>query len=162
MTIKPGDRLPEATLMTLGDGGPEPVALAPKLAGRKVVIFGLPGAFTGTCSTAHVPSFMRTRDQFAARGVDEVICVSVNDPWVMDAWSRDTGAGDAGLTMLADADAGFTKAIGMAFSAPPVGFVDRSIRYAMIVDDGEVKVLNVEEANGVCERTAGETLLEMI
>lgn len=162
MTIKPGDRLPDATLMTLGDAGPAPVELGPKLAGRKVVIFGLPGAFTGTCSTAHVPSFIRTHDQFMDKGVDEIICVSVNDPWVMEAWSKDTGAGTAGLTMLADADAGFTKAIGMAFSAPAVGFVDRSIRYAMIADDGVVTALNVEEARGVCERTAGETLLEQV
>lgn len=162
MTISIGDTLPDATLLQMGADGPEAVQLADKLKGRKVVVFGLPGAFTGTCSTAHVPSFMRTKDAFAAKGVDEIICVAVNDPFVMDAWSKDTGAGDAGLTMLGDAESALTKAIGMNFSAGPVGFVDRSKRYAMFVEDGVVKQLNVEEAPGQCEISAGETLLAQI
>lgn len=132
------------------------------LKGRKVVIFGLPGAYTGTCSTAHVPSFIRTKGDFDAKGVDEIICVAVNDPFVMQAWGESTGATEAGITMLSDAGAEFTKAIGLDFTAPPVGFYDRSQRYAMLVEDGVVRALNREESPGTCEISAGETLLEQV
>jgi len=161
MTISTGDTLPDATLLQIGNEGPEQVALRDRLKGRKVVIFGLPGAYTGTCTTAHVPSFIRTRDGFAAKGVDEVICVSVNDPHVMMAWGESTGATAAGITMLADADASYTKAIDMAFTVPVAGFFDRSKRYALYAEDGVVKVLNVEIERG-CAISGGEALLEAI
>lgn len=160
MTISTGETLPDATLLRMGAQGPEAVQLSSLTSGRKVVIFGLPGAYTGTCSTAHVPSFMRTKDAFAAKGVDEVICLAVNDPFVMDAWSKDTGAGAAGITMLGDAQSEFTTAIGMDFTAPPVGFVSRSKRYSMLVDNGVVQILNEEGSPGECEISAGETLLD--
>jgi peroxiredoxin len=160
MAIKKGDTLPDATFLVMGDEGPATVDLAEKLKGRKVVLFGLPGAFTRTCSAAHVPSFIRTKDAFAEKGVDEIICVAVNDPFVMKAWAENTGAEDAGLTMLADGDASFTKAIGMEFTAPPVGFYDRCKRFSMLVEDGVVTILNEEEAAGECSISAGETLLE--
>lgn len=159
MTISTGDRLPEATLMRLGEKGPEPVALAERVKGRKVVIFAVPGAFTPTCHSAHVPSFVRTKDKLAQKGVDEIICVSVNDPFVMRAWGEATGADAAGITMLSDADAGFTKSIGMDFDAAPAGLLARSQRYAMLVEDGTVKILQTESGPGVCEATAGEALL---
>ncbi|KQB95156.1 thiol peroxidase [Loktanella sp. 1ANDIMAR09] len=159
MTIKTGDTLPDATLLVMGDEGPQQVQLSDKVKGRKVVIFGLPGAYTGTCTTAHVPSFMVSYDAFMEKGVDEIICVSVNDPFVMKAWGDSTRAIETGITMLADAESAFTKAIGMNFSAAPVGFVDRSKRYAMLVEDGVVKILNEEEGPGICEVSAGETLL---
>ena len=162
MTIKQGDTLPDATLLQMGEDGPQQVALGDKLKDRKVVIFGLPGAYTGTCSTAHVPSFMITHDDFKSKGVDEIICVAVNDPFVMKAWGDSTRATDSGITMLADAESNFTKAIGMNFSAPPVGFVDRSKRYSMLVENGEVKILNAESNPGECEISAGETLLEQM
>lgn len=159
MTIKTGDILPDATLLQMGDNGPEQVVLSDKLKGRKVVIFGLPGAFTGMCSTAHVPSFMVSYDAFKAKGVDEIICISVNDPFVMQAWGANTGATETGITMLADAESTFTKAIGMDFSASVVGFVNRSKRYSMLVEDGVVTIFNPEIERGVCEISAGETLL---
>ena len=162
MTISVGDTLPEATLARMGDNGPEQVALSELTKGRKVVIFGLPGAYTGTCTTAHVPSFIRTRAGFADKGVDEVICLSVNDPFVMGAWGEATGATDAGITMLGDPAAELTKAIGMDFTAPPAGLYDRSKRYAMMVEDGTVKVLHLEESPGVCETSGGEALLAAI
>jgi peroxiredoxin len=162
MTIKTGDTLPDATLLVMGEEGPQEVQLSDKVNGRKVVIFGLPGAYTGTCTTAHVPSFMVTYDAFMEKGVDEIICVSVNDPFVMKAWGDSTRALETGITMLADAESAFTKAIGMNFSAGPVGFVDRSKRYAMLVDNGVVTILNEEEGRGVCEVSAGETLLAQI
>lgn len=159
MTVTVGEKLPGATLLKIGANGPEAVDLAATLAGRKVVIFAVPGAYTGVCTTAHVPSFIRTKPQFDAKGVDEILCVSVNDPFVMAAWGEATGASAAGITLLADAEAAFTKAIGMAFSAPPVGLIDRSARYAMLVEDGVVKVLHREESPGACEISAGEGLL---
>ena len=161
MSISVGDTLPNATVLRIGAEGPEQVEMDGLTKGRKVVIFGLPGAYTGTCTSAHVPSFIRTFDQFAAKGVDEIICVSVNDPFVMGAWGESTGATAAGITMAGDADGAFTKAIGLEFSAPPVGLINRSRRYAMIVEDGTVTALNVEEGPGVCELSAGETLLEL-
>lgn len=162
MTISVGDTLPAASLLQMGAEGPAAVDLAARVKGRKVVIFALPGAYTGTCTTAHVPSFMRTKDQFAAKGVDEIICISVNDPFVMQAWGESTGATEAGLTFLADSDASFTKAMGMDFSAPPVGLIDRSKRYALMAEDGVIKVLQAEENPGVCETSGGEALLEAI
>ena len=159
MTISKGDKLPDATLLQLGANGPEEVALGERLNGRKVVIFAVPGAYTPTCHSAHVPSFLRTKDQFADKGVDEILCVSVNDPFVLGAWAKDTGADEAGITMLGDPESSFTKAIGMDFTAPPAGLVARSKRYAMLVDDGTVTVLHLEESPGTCEVSGGEALL---
>lgn len=162
MPISEGDSLPEATLVRMGDDGPEQVPLTEITKGRKVVIFGLPGAYTGVCTTAHVPSFMRTMDGFAKKGIDAVYCVAVNDPFVMGAWGQDTGATATGIKMMGDPAAEFTKGIGLDFTAPPVGFYDRSKRYAMLVDDGKVVRLHVEDSPGVCETSAGEALLAAI
>lgn len=160
MTISQGDALPDASLIRVGADGPEAVALSDKIKGRKVVIFAVPGAFTHTCHSAHVPSFMRTKDQFTAKGVDEIICISVNDPFVMKAWGEATGATDAGITMLADAQSAFTTAIGMNFDAPPAGLMARSKRYAMLVDNGTVTLFHQEESPGVCDVSGGEALLD--
>ncbi|SDY19371.1 peroxiredoxin [Citreimonas salinaria] len=159
MSISVGQALPEATLVRMGPEGPEQVKLGSLTKGRKLAIFAVPGAFTATCSMAHVPSFMRTRDQFMQKGVDEIVCISVNDPFVLQAWGESTGATDAGITMLGDPESTFTTAIGMDFTAPPVGLIARSKRYAMLVEDNVVKVLHVEQSPGTCEATAGESLL---
>lgn len=161
MAISAGDTLPDATLLRIGADGPEHVALGDLSKGRKIVIFALPGAYTGTCTNAHVPSFIKTKDQFSEKGVDEIICIAVNDPFVMDAWSRSTGAAEAGITMLADAESVFTKAMGMNFSAPPVGFVERSKRYAMVVEDGTIKALHLDDNPGVCEASCGDAMLSV-
>lgn len=162
MTISVGDKLPEATLVLLGANGPEQVSLTERVKGRNVVIFAVPGAYTPTCSSAHVPSFIRTKAGFDAKGVDEVICVSVNDPFVMKAWGEATGATAAGITMLADAASEMTGAMGLAFDAPPVGLLARSKRYALQAQDGVVMVLHLEESPGVCEISGGEALLAAI
>ncbi|MFN6977916.1 MAG: peroxiredoxin [Gemmobacter sp.] len=162
MAISVGDRLPEGTLVKLGASGPEAVSIAALTAGRRVVIFAVPGAFTPTCHAAHVPSFIRTKAQFDAKGIDEVVCVSVNDPFVMKAWGEATGASGAGIAMLADGTGAFTAAIGMAFDAPAVGLMGRSARYAMVVEDGVVTVLHKEENPGTCEVSGGEALLAAI
>lgn len=160
MTISTGDRIPAATLVMMGTNGPEQVELATKLNGRKVVLFGLPGAFTGTCSTAHLPSFIRTHAAFLAKGVDEVICLTGNDPFVLKAWSDATGA--AAITMLGDPAGDFIQAIGMDLTAPAVGFVHRSQRFAALIEDGVVTQMNLETNPGVCDISAGETLLDQM
>ncbi len=162
MTIKSGDRVPNAALLRIGIDGPEPVVLADCLSARKVVIFGLPGAFTGTCTAAHVPSFIRTHQALVDAGVDEVICVAVNDPHVMHAWGIATGAAEAGISMLGDPAAEYTKAMGLAFTAPAAGFYDRTMRHALFAEDGVIRVLSIEQARGVCESTSGEAMLAEI
>lgn len=157
--ISAGDKLPEATLLQMGAGGPEPVDLGPRLKGRKVVIFGLPAAYSGTCSEEQIPSFIRTRDQFAAKGVDEIICITGNDPFVLQAWGEATGATAAGITLLSDAECKFIEAIGMRLDVPPAGLIGRSQRYVLYAEDGEVKLLQQEENPGVCEASSGESLL---
>ncbi len=158
-TIKEGDAVPGAKLVKLGADGPEHVDLAERLKGRRVVIFAVPGAFTPTCHSAHVPSFVRTRDAFREKGIDEIICIAVNDPFVLGAWDEATGASEAGITMLGDPEAAFTRAVGMEFDAPPAGLIARSRRYAMVVEDGIVRTLHVEQGPGVCEVSGGEALL---
>jgi glutaredoxin/glutathione-dependent peroxiredoxin len=158
-TIAEGSKLPSATLLRMGAEGPEKVELGPLLQGRRVVIFAVPGAFTPTCHSAHMPSFVRTKPQFDASGIDDVICIAVNDPHVLRAWGEVTGATQAGIRILADAEGTFTRAIGMDFDAPAAGLVGRSQRYAMVVEDGVVRTLHRESARGVCEATAGESLL---
>lgn len=162
MSISVGDKVPFTSFLKLGEKGPEQVSGEEIFSGRKVVVFGLPGAFTPTCDSAHVPSFMRVADQLKAKGVEEIICVSVNDPWVMQAWAKSTGGEEAGITFLADAASDFTAGIDMILDVPATGFVRRSLRYSMIVDDGIVKAFNPEVARGVCEISGGEALLEQL
>ena len=159
--IEVGQKLPNATLTMMGPDGVQQVDLATRLKGRRVIIFGVPGAFTPTCSSAHLPSFMRTKPQFDAKGVDEIICLSVNDPHVMRAWGETSGGAAAGITFLADQASEFTKAIGMEFTAPPAGFFDRSKRYSMFVEDGVVRIFNPEIEKG-CAISGGENLLDQI
>ncbi|MGZ9809556.1 redoxin family protein [Pseudoroseicyclus sp. H15] len=158
MAIAAGDRLPDASFLVMGEDGPETLKL--ESAGRKIVIFGLPGPFTGTCTTAHVPSFQRTADEFSAKGVDAIYCVAVADPFVMKAWQESMGADK--ITFLADPASDFTKALGLNFTAPPVGFYDRSKRYSMLVDDGVVQSVNEEASPGTCDTSGGEALLETL
>lgn len=162
MALAIGDKLPSASLGRLGADGPEQIDLNTLVAGKKAVIFAVPGAYTPTCSSAHMPSFVRNADKLREKGVDEIVCISVNDVFVMNSWGEAMGATDAGIHCLADGDSAFTKAIGMDFSAPPVGLIDRSKRYAMIVEDGTVTALNTEEAPGVCDVSGGENILDLL
>jgi glutaredoxin/glutathione-dependent peroxiredoxin len=162
MAIVVGDTVPEARFIRMGKDGPEQVDLYGLTQGRKVVLFALPGAFTPTCHAAHLPSFIRTADALRAKGVDDIACVSVNDPHVMRFWGELTGADNAGILMLADADGSFTESVGMAFDAPAAGFFGRSKRYAMLIEDGVVTRLNEEPERGVCDLSGGETLLAQI
>ena len=158
MTLAVGERFPDATLARMGENGPELVQMGDVLKGRKVVVFGLPGAYTGPCSTIHVPSFVRTAKDFAAHGVDEIVCISVNDPFVLKAWGEATGATAAGITLLGDPDAVLTKALGMEFTAPPIGLYNRSNRYALLIENRVIRVANVDEP-ATCKISVGEELL---
>lgn len=162
MVIEVGQKIPGATLHILGEAGPEQVSLHDLAGSGRVALFGLPGAFTRTCTAAHVPSFIRCMDKLKAKGVSRVICVAVNDAFCMEAWGDTTGATAAGIEMLGDPASEFTKAIGMNFTVPESGFHDRCKRFTMLIEDGDVMLLNVEEKRGVCELSSAETLLEQI
>ncbi len=143
MTIAPGDTLPDATLMLVTASTPEPVRISEYLNDKKVVIIAVPGAFTPTCSAQHLPSLMENADAIKAKGVDEIVCVAVNDPFVLKAWAEDQGT-DGIITMLADGSGLFTKALGLELDLIGRGLGVRSQRYAMIVDD--LKVLHLPVA----------------
>lgn len=162
MTIATGDKLPDGTLLEKTAEGITPVTTPELLDGRKVVLFGLPGAYTGTCSTMHVPSFIRVADRLRAAGVDTIACVSVNDPHVMMAWGEATGAIAAGIRMLSDADGALTRALGLDFTIPAAGLYGRSRRYALLAENGVVSVLNLETSPGVCDISGGETMLDAV
>jgi peroxiredoxin len=157
MTIKVGDKVPSATFMQMQEGGPKPVSSDELFAGKKVALFALPGAFTPTCSAKHVPGFVQKSDELKAKGIDAIACVSVNDAFVMGAWGKDQGAGDK-VMMLADGNGDFTRAVGLEMDGTKFGMGKRSQRYSMIVDDGVVKVLNVE-APGAFEVSSAEHML---
>jgi glutaredoxin/glutathione-dependent peroxiredoxin len=161
MSIEVGDRLPDATFLEPTSDAPAPLDGGRLFAGRKVVVFGLPGAFSRTCSARHLPSFVEVADDLRARGVDEIVCLAVNDPFVMGAWGKASGAADRGIRMVSDADGSFTRAIGLTMDAPAIGFHGRSRRYSMLVEDGVVTRLNVEQGRD-CDISAGRTMLDQI
>jgi peroxiredoxin len=145
MTINVGDRIPSATLKQMTKDGPANVTTDQLFAGKKVVLFSVPGAFTPTCHARHLPGYVEKLDALKAKGVDTVACVAVNDVFVMDAWGKASGVGDR-ILMLADGNAEFTKALGLELDASGFGMGTRGKRFAMIVQDGVVKQLNVESA----------------
>jgi len=144
MTIKVGDRLPEATLRTMGPDGPQAKTTGEIFGGKTVALFAVPGAFTPTCSAKHVPGFKANAAELKAKGVDTIACVSVNDVFVMKAWGADQGVGDD-ILMLADGNGDFTKAVGLEMDGSKFGMGSRSQRYSMIVKDGVISELNVEQ-----------------
>lgn len=162
MMVKVGDRIPSVKLLNQIGSEVSEVDIAERIRGKRAVIFGLPGAYTATCSAAHLPSFIRTADALRAKGIAEIICVAVNDVRVMEHWGRTSGAEAAGILMLADWDSTLTRALGLAFSNPGIGFRDRMTRCAMLVEDGVMKVLQLEVEKGACDLTAGETMLELV
>jgi peroxiredoxin len=160
MTIKVGDKFPSVKLKHMAEGGLEEVDTGTFLAGKKVVIFAVPGAFTPTCSAKHVPSFVRNFDALTEKGVDFIACVSVNDVFVMAAWGKDQKA-DGKVAMLADGNGELAKALGLEMDATGYGMGIRSQRYAMVVDDGVVTVLNIE-APGAFEVSSGDAILKAL
>ncbi len=167
MTIKVGDRLPEGKLQefieTEREGcsiGPNTFDVQKEAKGKKIAIFGLPGAFTPTCSAKHVPSYLQNYDKLKSKGVDEIWCLSVNDPFVMGAWSKDQKAGNR-IRFMADGSADYTKKLGLELDLVARGMGMRCQRFSMLVDDGVVKSLNVE-APGKYEVSSAEKMLEQV
>lgn len=158
MTIKVGDKIPSVTLTHMTADGPAGISTDEMFAGKKVVLFALPGAFTPTCSAKHVPGFLANAGAIAGKGVDTIACLSVNDAFVMGAWSKDQNVGDK-ILMLADGSAEFTKAVGLELDLAAHGMGVRSKRYAMIVEDGVVKALHVEDAPPALTVSSAESIL---
>jgi len=160
MTIKVGDKIPDGTLMQMTESGPGPLPTADLFKGKKVAVFGLPGAFTPTCSAKHVPSYMANFDKLKAKGVDKIVCMSVNDAFVMSAWGKDQKVGDK-IIMAADGSADLTKKLGLELDLTARGMGVRCTRFSMLVDDGVVKQINVEKG-GAFEVSDAETMLKQL
>lgn len=143
MTIKAGDRMPEGSFGIMTPQGPGSISTADLFAGKKVVLFSVPGAFTPTCSQSHLPGYINTASELKAKGVDTIACMAVNDVFVMDAWGRERGA-DGKVTMLADGNGDYTRKLGLELDASGFGMGKRSQRFSMVVEDGVVTQLNVE------------------
>ena len=159
MTIQKGDRLPDVPLAIATSDGPKPTTSGEYFAGKKVALFAVPGAFTPTCSARHLPSYVEKAQELKGQGIDEIACISVNDPFVMGASGKAQGSED--ITMLADGNGAFSDAIGLSFDGSQYGMGKRSQRYSMIVNDGVVEQLNVE-APGEYRASSAEYMLDQL
>jgi len=161
MTIKVGDHLPEAKFRVMGPDGPSVKTTDEIFAGKKVVLFAVPGAFTPTCNNNHLPGFLKNAEAFKGKGVDTIAVTGINDVFVFDAWKKSTGAGSK-IEFLADGNGEFAKALGMTMDGSGFGLGTRSKRYAMLVENGVVTKFNLEEMAGKAETSAAETLLKQM
>jgi peroxiredoxin len=159
MTIKVGDKLPSATFTVMTSDGPKPQTTDDIFKGKKVVLFAVPGAFTPTCHKNHLPGFLTNADKIKGKGIDTIAVTGVNDVFVMDAWKKNTSA-EGKIEFLADGSAAFAKAIGLSVDLGERGLGTRSQRYAMVVDDGVVKTLNVEDSPGKADISGADNLLK--
>ena len=159
MTIQKGERLPDVPITLATSEGPKPTTTGEFFQGKRVALFAVPGAFTPTCSARHLPSYVEKAGELKGKGVDEIACVSVNDPFVMQAWSERDGSQD--ITMLADGNGAFAEAVGLEMDGSKFGLGKRSQRYSMIVDDGVVEQLNVE-APGEYRASSAEHMLDQL
>jgi peroxiredoxin len=159
MAVQVGDSIPDVTLKVMGEKGPQDITTADIFSGKKVVLFAVPGAFTPTCSAAHLPSFVVNADKIKEKGVDSIVCVSVNDPFVMDAWGK---AGNAeALMMVGDSDGALANAMGLTLDGSGAGLGIRSSRYALVAEDGKITALNAEQG-GAYEVSSAEAILEAL
>ena len=159
MAIKVGDRVPNGSFTVMTAEGPKPKTTDELFKGKKVVLFAVPGAFTPTCSARHLPSYVEKASELKGKGVDEIACISVNDPFVMAAWGQRDGSAD--ITMLADGNGAFSDAVGLSFDGSQFGMGKRSQRYSMLVDDGVVEQLNVEQP-GEYRASSAEYMLDQL
>ena len=160
MTIAVGDTIPDINIATMGESGPQPISTADFFAGKKVVLFSVPGAFTPTCSAKHLPGFIENAQAFFDKGVDTIACMSVNDAFVMGAWGKSQSADDK-VVMLADGNGDFSKAMGLEMDASGFGMGLRGKRFSMIVNDGKVEALNVEDPGAFHVSSAEHTLSQL-
>lgn len=160
MALKEGDKIPDVKLTEMADGRPSQVSLAELSKGKRIVVFAVPGAFTPTCSMKHLPGFVDQNTAIRAKGVDEIVCISVNDAFVMDAWGKSSSAGGK-VRMLADGNGEFTRAVGLSLDASGFGMGERSQRYAMILKDGTVEALMPEPGPGLSASSADAVLARL-
>ena len=160
MAIKEGDKVPDVKVTEMVDGKPTPTSLADLSAGKRVVVFAVPGAFTPTCSMKHLPGFVEQYDALKKKGADEIVCLSVNDAFVMDAWGKSSNAGGK-VRMLADGNGELSRALGLGMDASGFGMGQRSQRYAMILRDGKVEALMVEPGPGLAASSAESVLARL-
>ncbi|MGB0315016.1 MAG: peroxiredoxin [Parvibaculales bacterium] len=161
MTIKPGDKLPDATLMHLTDAGPAPISTEELFGGKTVALFAVPGAFTPTCSNQHLPGFIEKSEELRAAGVDTIVCMSVNDAFVMGAWGQQQGA-NGKVMMVGDGNAELTQKMGLSVDSSGFGMGTRSVRFSMIVRDGVLETLNIEQNPGQAVDSGAENLLSQL
>lgn len=159
MAIQVGDSIPAVTMKIMGEQGPQDITTDDIFAGKKVVVFAVPGAFTPTCSAAHLPGFVASADKIKEKGVDSIVCISVNDAFVMDAWGKGQNAEE--IMMVADGNGELTKAMGVELDGSGFGLGTRSVRYSLIAEDGKVSVLNLEQGGGF-EVSSAEAILEAL
>lgn len=162
MSKSTGDTIPEVTLLLMRDGVPTEVSSKDVLGQGKAVLFAMPGAFTATCSGEHMPSVVDNADALRAKGVTTIAVLAVNDPFAMQAWGEMTGAVAKGVVMLADPQAAWAEDVGLTFSVPERGLINRSARYAMVIEDGEITRHEIDEAGPVCTISSGANVLEMV
>lgn len=158
MAIQVGDKLPETTFTVMGEDGPKPITTSEMFSGKKVALFAVPGAYTPTCSKQHMPGFVANSTEFKGKGIDAIACTAVNDIFVLTNWAKDTGA-EGKITMLADGSADFAKKLGLEIDLNTRGLGVRSKRYSMVVDNGVVSVLNIEDAPPQHDKSSATTLL---
>ena len=159
MTVHVGDRIPDVPITVAGPEGPQQTSSSNYFRGKRVALFAVPGAFTPTCSARHLPSYVERAAELKGKGVDEIACISVNDPFVMSAWGERDGSAD--ITMIADGNGDFAEAVGLTMDGSKFGMGKRSQRYSMVVNDGVVEQLNVE-APGEYRASSAETMLEQL
>ena len=159
MTVHVGDRIPDVPITVAGPEGPQQTSSSDYFRGKRVALFAVPGAFTPTCSARHLPSYVERAAELKGKGVDEIACISVNDPFVMSAWGARDGSQD--ITMIADGNGDFAEAVGLTMDGSKFGMGKRSQRYSMVVNDGVVEQLNVE-APGEYRASSAETMLEQL
>ena len=159
MVVQVGDSIPNLTLKILGENGPEDIATADIFSGKKVVMLGVPGAFTPPCSRSHLPGFVANADKIKERGVDAIVCTAVNDAFVMDAWSKAGNAEE--IMMLSDGNCELANAMGVTMDGSGIGLGTRSRRYSLVAEDGKITVLNLEQG-GAFEVSSAEAILEAL
>ena len=162
MKEKIGSRIPEGTFYYLDKTGPKEIKLSSLTSNKKIILTGMPGAFSDTCTKSHLPSLIKNMPNYKNKGISEVLCIIVNDVFVAKEWAEQTGANDAGIKVLCDPESIFTKKLGLEFTAPKIGLINRLTRIAMILNNGEIQKVLFEEKRGVCNFTSGNSLLSLL
>ena len=162
MKISIDQELPSVILSQMTKDGPKTIELSELTTGKKVILIGMPGAFTKTCTNHHLPSLIRNSPAIFNKGIDEILCIVVNDIHVAKAWGEITGANEAGIKILCDLESKFSNSVGLSFSAPEVGFFERLQRVSIMLDKNVIKYIQLEDTRGACKLTSGETILKQI